>query len=230
MATDLNALGIRTVNGSSTTGAGAASTSKKSLNELGSGDFMTLMLAQLKAQDPLKPTDNTAFIAQMAQLTSVSGINDMKTALQDMSTSLRGTQLLNASSLIGQSVVIGSNTTKLDAGEGLDGQVNLPVATSALTVNILSASGEVVRTASLGAQASGPVNFHWDGLDAQGNKMPAGSYTVKASYGAAGAATEATTYLRRPVQSVNLPSGGSAAELDVRGVGTVKLSDVKSIG
>jgi len=53
---------------------------------------------------------------------------------------------------------------------------------------------------------------------------------VKASYGAAGAATEATTYLRRPVQSVNLPSGGSAAELDVRGVGTVKLSDVKSIG
>lgn len=232
MAVDLNALGIRTVNGSSSTGvgAGAASGAKKSLNDLGAGDFMTLMMAQLKNQDPLKPTDNTAFIAQMAQLTSVSGINDMKTALQDMSTSLRGTQLLNASSLIGQSVVVGSSTAKLDAGEGLQAQVNLPVATPGLNISIVGANGEVVRSATLGPQASGPFNFSWDGKDAGGNPVPAGSYTVKATYGVAGAATEATTFLRRPVQSVNLPSSGSAAELDVRGVGTVKLADVKSIG
>lgn len=220
---------IQTFSGSSTTGAGATG-GKKTLNQLGSDDFMTLMLAQLKSQDPLKPTDNTAFIAQMAQLTSVSGINDMKTALTEMSTSLRGTQLLNASTLIGQSVVVAGAPLTLTAGEAVSGQMTLPVGAQQVSVQVFDSGGQVVRTQALGPQSAGVAGFQWDGRDTAGNPVPAGTYTFSARYGNGAGSTELTPELRRPVQRVNLPSGGASAELDVRGIGTVKLSDVKSIG
>lgn len=219
--------GIRTT---SQTAPVSTSGSKKSLDQLGSGDFMTLMLAQLKSQDPMKPTDNTAFIAQMAQLSSVSGINEMKTSINNMVSSMQSAQLLNASSLIGRSVLIQGNQVSLGSGDGVDGQITLPVSAQSVNISISDASGQVIRSETLGSRAAGPIGFHWDGLDTSGNLAPAGAYTIKASYDNGGPATALDTSLRLPVQSVNLPSGGTAAELEVRGIGTVKLSDVKSIG
>jgi len=218
--------GIRTTD----TALASASGSKKSLDQLGAGDFMTLMLAQLKNQDPMKPTDNTAFIAQMAQLSSVTGINEMKTSINNMVSSLQSAQLLNASSLIGRSVLVPGSQVSLGAGEGVDGQITLPVSAQSVSISIIDASGQVVRSESLGSRASGPLGFHWDGLDSAGNAAPSGTYRIKASYSNGSGDTALDTHLRLPVQSVNLPTGGNAAELEVRGIGTVKLSDVTSIG
>ena len=67
----------------------ASATRKKDLGALNQEDFMKLMLQQLKSQDPFKPTDNTQFIAQMAQLSSVTGISEMKNSLVDVVDSLR---------------------------------------------------------------------------------------------------------------------------------------------
>ena len=90
-------------------------TRKKDISGLTSEDFMTLMLKQLQSQDPLKPTDNTQFIAQMAQLTSVSGISEMNESMTDMIDTLRGSQMLSAASLVGREVLVESNTIAIDA-------------------------------------------------------------------------------------------------------------------
>ena len=83
----------------------AAAQSKKSANNLGIDEFLTLMTTQLKNQDPMKPLDGTAFIAQLAQFGAVSGIQEMQGSIESLAASLRSTQTLNGATLVGREVL-----------------------------------------------------------------------------------------------------------------------------
>lgn len=210
------------------TAAAGGSESRKTLSDLDQGDFMTLMLAQMQAQDPLKPTDNTQFMAQMAQLSSVAGINDMKESISDLANSMSSSQWLNASGLIGKTVLVPSETVGLSQGTPITGQVSLDTSAQNVRVDILTKSGELVRQVNLGAQPAGTLNFQWDGTDNNNLALPNGNYTLKAT-AIRGSTSEALpTSVQATVGSVSM-SGGST-QLDLGPMGSVKLSDVKAVG
>ncbi|GAB3375233.1 flagellar hook assembly protein FlgD [Spongiibacter taiwanensis] len=207
----------------------ASAAAKKDASSLDQDDFMKLMLQQLKNQDPFKPTDNTEFISQMAQLTSVSGISEMNANLATLADSLYSAQLLEASSLIGKEVLVDSNKIALPSSGGVGGQLTLPVSSTAVNVEILTPGGEVVGKVSLGPQNAGDVPFEWNGVGLNGNRLPPGNYQIQASYRNGNTQEALGTQVRAAVNSVSVPSNGGSAQLQLKGLGTVALSQVIEI-
>ncbi|MEO6699295.1 MAG: flagellar hook assembly protein FlgD [Paraperlucidibaca sp.] len=216
--------------GSAATGATASGgDSRKSLSDLDQTDFMKLMLAQMQSQDPLKPTDNTQFLAQMAQLTSVAGINDMKESISALANSMSSSQWLNASGLIGKTVLVSSDSVGLSQGTPVNGQVSLETSAQNVRVDILTDKGALVRQINLGPQAAGSVNFQWDGKNNDNLAAPNGNYKLQIT-AVRGSTSEALVpAVQATVQSVSLPPGGGT-QLDLGPMGSVKLSEVKAVG
>jgi flagellar basal-body rod modification protein FlgD len=207
----------------------ATSKAKKDASSLDQNDFMKLMLQQLKSQDPFKPTDNTEFISQMAQLTSVSGISEMNENLSALIGSLYSAQLLDSSSLIGKDVLVESGVAALPSGGSVRGQVELPTSTTALDIEILAPSGEVIGKVPMGPQAAGTSRFEWNGIGLNGERMPPGNYQIRANYLNGNKVEALTTEMRSAVISVSVPAGGGSPQVQIQGLGTVSLSQIKEI-
>src|ERR1700720_777151 len=127
---------------------------------LGGTDFLTLMLAQLKNQDPTSPVDSNTFLTQLAQLSEVQGITSLNTSFSTLSSSLSSSQALQASSLLGHQAMVNSSTATLAApGAAVTGAVNVPQNTSQVTLSITNSSGALVNQINLGAQSAGLANF-----------------------------------------------------------------------
>lgn len=204
---------------------------KNDLASLNQEDFMKLMLQQLKAQDPFKPTDNTQFIAQMAQLSTVTGISEMKNSLTDMVDTLRGTQMLSASSLVGREVLVDASSITIDAGSpDLVGQVTLSEPADSVDIEIRNSAGAVVKRLHADNQATGPLVFGWDGTSDDGSRVAAGKYSITATAVSSGQSEALVTSVRAPVTGASLPTDGSGAKLQVQGLGTLKLTDIKEVG
>src|SRR5690606_221462 len=149
-------------------------------NELGKDAFMELMIAQMKNQSPLDPQDNGQFISQLAQFSSLEGIQELNGTVNSVAGNFRSTQALQASAMVGRSVYVPDDSAKLAANGDISGFVDLPESTGNLKISIMNATGELVRQLDLGAQPSGEVKFSWDGKNAQEQAMPAGQYVIKA--------------------------------------------------
>ena len=151
-STDYSALGL-------TANSGA---SKK--KTLGQDDFLKLMTTQIQNQDPLKPMENTEFFSQIAQFSTVSGIEKLQGSFSDLATQLTSSQALDASSLIGRNVLVPSSVGVLDA-DGLAGAIDVPGSGTA-QIQIRDGNGVLVRTLDLGSQPAGQLAFEWNGTDA----------------------------------------------------------------
>lgn len=197
-------------------------------NELGADDFMQLMIAQMQNQNPMEPMDNGDFIAQLAQFSATSGIQDLNTSFSDLSTSLQSYQALQASGLVGRSVLISSDTGMLVQGESVDGMVNLNATTSQLTMGVYDQNGVLVRRIYMGMQSAGTVPFKWDGIADDGSVAPAGAYELRAEALVDGKMTAMETLVYSDVDSVSLSARGGVL-LNLAGVGTVDLSKVYQI-
>jgi flagellar basal-body rod modification protein FlgD len=209
--------------GTSATGAAAGAT-------LGGTNFLTLMLAQLKNQDPTSPVDSNQFLNQLASLSTVQGITQLNTSFGSLSTSLVSSQALQASSLLGHQALVSSKTANLTANGSVSGAVDVPQTTSQAVVNISDSSGALVRQINLGAQSTGLANFSWDGKLQDGSQAAAGQYTLSAQFaGATSGATAASTYVNGVVQSVTMGAGQTGLTLNVSGLGSVPFSGVKQI-
>ena len=207
-----------------TTGSTVAGTS------LGGTDFLTLMLAQLKNQDPTSPVDSNTFLSQLASLSQVQGITQLNTSFSALSGSLVSNQAMQASSLLGHQALVGSTTATLGSGAAVTGAVKIPQTTSDAVLNISDSSGALVRQIDLGAQASGLANYSWDGKQADGSQAPPGQYKLSAQYaGAANGSTAATTYVNGTVQSVTMGAGTTGLTLNVSGLGSVPFANVLQI-
>ena len=215
--------------GSAATGGLNADVGRKSISDLDQADFMKMMLAQMQNQDPLKPTDNTQFLAQMAQLSSVAGINEMKTSISDLANSMSSSQWLNASGLIGKTVLVPTESVGVSQGVPINGQVSLDTSAQNVRIDITTDSGELVRQVNLGPQSAGSLSFQWDGTNNDGQQLPNGNYKIAAT-AIRGSTSEAlTTSVQGTVHSVSMQKGGGT-ELDLGPMGSVKLSDVKAVG
>lgn len=194
--------------------------------ELGQEDFLRLMTAQLKNQDPFKPMENGEFLSQIAQFTTVSGIQEMQQSFADLATSLSSNQTLQAASLVGRSVLVPSDTGYLSSDGYLLGGAELP-ASGQLIVDIVDAGGQVVRTIDYGTFPAGTARFAWDGLDAGGQAMAEGSYGIRARLVQGNSQQSVSTLAVGQVASVVLENGGIT--LDLLGLTPVELSDVQQI-
>ena len=117
-------------------------------------DFLSLLVTQMRNQDPTKPTDTSQMVSQLAQISQVSATQGLQTSFDSLSQSLQGNQLLQASSMVGRSVVVPSAVGSLQDG-GMDGAVNVPDGGAAVLVQVTDAAGDVLRTISLGTPGRG---------------------------------------------------------------------------
>lgn len=191
--------------------------------------FLNLMIAQLKNQDPFKPLQSGEFLTQIAQFGTVTGIKDLKSSFSDLASSLSSNQALQASSLVGRTVNVASSTGVLQQGAPLSGSVELDSSTDDLKVNIESLSGQVLATLDLGSQASGSVPFAWGGLSNNGTQLAPGAYQVRAIARSGNETTAAKTYVDARVDSVTLGKQGAGLEIGLRGLGQVAFSDVREV-
>lgn len=198
----------------------------KQRTELGQDAFLKLMTAQIQHQDPFKPMESGEFLGQIAQFSTVSGIQSMQQSLAGLSTALTSSQSLQAATLVGHGVMVPGDSAHLFADGGIAGAAQLD-ASGEVVVEINDASGAVVRRLDLGIQPSGTVNFAWDGLDESGNRMPEGRYGIKATQVSGGSTASLATQVLGMVSSVSL--GASGLSLNLYGMDPVALSAVREI-
>lgn len=214
-----------------TDGLAAAAGSATGKNALGKDAFLQLLVTQLKNQNPLEPQDNGAFVAQLAQFSSLEGITTLNTTVSNIAGNFNSSQALQASSLVGRSVVAQTDTAVVDTSKSFNGTAVVPSSTNPVTVKISDAQGNVIRTIDLGSQQAGNAGFIWDGKTDSGAVAPAGAtYTFAATATYDSQATSLVTYLPATVNSVTISQTGGELMLNLAGLGSVALSKVQTIG
>ena len=209
-------------------GIAAAPTAKhKTANDLDVSDFLTLMPAQLQNQDPLKPLDSTAFVAQLAQFGTVSGIQGMQTSLSGLSTALQSSQMLTGASLVGHSVLAAANSAQY-SGSPINGQVTVPAGASKVTLTISDSSGQAVRHIAMDPTA-GTQGFSWDGKSDTGEQLSAGQYKLEAISTSGQTNESLATYLDGTVRSVSLDASGAGLTVNTAELGAISLGSVREI-
>ncbi|KRP41378.1 flagellar basal-body rod modification protein FlgD [Pseudomonas libanensis] len=199
---------------------------------LGKDAFLQLLVTQLKNQNPLSPQDNGAFVAQLAQFSSLEGINTLNDSVNNISSNFSSSQALQASSLVGRSIIIQTDKAMVDTSKSMNGSVQVPSAVGNVSVKITDKDGNVVRTLDMDAQSAGSQSFIWDGKNEKGEIAPAGTYTFNATTkNDKGDAVALATSLPATVTSVTLSKTGGEMLLNLAGgMGSVKLSQIQTIG
>lgn len=196
----------------------------------GSGDaqdrFLKLLVTQLKNQDPLNPMDNAQITSQMAQISTVSGIDKLNATLQSMAASFSADQSLQATAMIGHSVLVPGTQLQLQNGKA-QGGVSLLQAADNVVVSIIDGSGQLVQKVNLGAQAAGVLAFQWDGVTHSGASAAPGNYTFSVQAVQGGNKIDAVALALGTVGGVN--QGANGTTLKLNGMGQVALSDVKQV-
>ena len=198
-------------------------------DELGQSEFLELMTAQLRFQDPLEPMENGDFLGQMAQFGTVSGINNLNTTFDSLSSSFQSNQALQASTLVGRKVLIPSDTANLGSSGGLGGSVELDQAASQVTIRVTNSAGQLVHQQLLGAQPKGLTDFKWNGLDSTGAPMAPGNYTISSEVSHGTSVTAGSMFSVVDVESVTIGTAGQDLTLSVSGLGDISMSQVRRI-
>jgi flagellar basal-body rod modification protein FlgD len=194
-------------------------------------DFFSLLTEQLANQDPTKPVDNDQMVAQMTSFTMADGIEQLNTQFTDFASSMTSSQALQASSLIGQQVLLPASIGHIsNVGEGISGVVINEGTTRELEITIENQAGEVLKVINAGTQTAGNVEFNWDGADSSGNQLPPGDYVVKAQGKVNGEEQTMVTAINRHVDSVSLAGSNQGIILNLDGDVSVKLDEVLQIG
>lgn len=201
----------------------------KGNDELGQAEFLELMTAQLRFQDPLEPMENGDFLGQIAQFGTVSGINELNTTFNSLNSSFQSNQALQASTLVGRKVLVPAETGYLGATGGLSGSVELEQSAQEVTVRVTNAAGQLVHQQLLGAQPKGLSNFAWDGLDSTGQPFPAGNYAISAEVNRGASVVAGAILSVVDVESVTIGKAGQDLMLSVSGLGNISMADVRKI-
>ena len=188
--------------------------------------FMKLLVEQMKNQDPLNPMDNAQVTSQMAQLSTVTGIDKLNKTLESLISSVQAGQAYQASSMIGHNVLVSGNDVST-SGEGGYFGVDLPSGADKLSIVIKSAAGATIRTVDMGNQDAGTIPLQWDGIADDGTVAKAGSYKfeVTATIGGNGVAADTLNYAK--VMSISNSANG--LKLNLSNLTAVNTSDVKEI-
>jgi|SRR5690606_15559630 len=206
------------------------SNERKANKDLGKNEFLELLVAQLNNQDPLSPQGNGEFIAQLAQFSTVEGVEKLNSSMQSIVSGYQSSQALQASSLVGRKVIVPTDRAVVDTSSTFRASLNLPAASSNVYVNVYDSAGAAVSRINLGQQAPGNVSFMWNCKDASGNTLPPGTYRFEAQASYGKETKGLSTMLPANVDSVTLGQNGGELMLNLAGLGSIALSQVQVIG
>lgn len=206
-------------------GAGATQTAKSSTQET-EDRFLSLLVAQMKNQDPMNPLDNAEVTSQLAQLSTVQGIENMNTTLQALAASLGANQMSQAANLIGHGVLVPGNSISPNEVQGVMG-FELSRPADSASVSILDAAGALVRKLELGPRDTGVNVVAWDGLTSSGANAPEGKYTFKIDAVQGGQAVSSIALHLGMVNSVS--QGSQGVKLNLAANESVNYSDIRQI-
>ena len=223
--TALSRLGVQRT-GASTANTATADTSQ----QMDQNDFLQLMTAQLKNQDPFEPVDNSQMVAHMAQFSSLAGISEMNSTLKAISERLGTTSSSDMMAWVGRTVLTEGNTAYPRTDGTVGGTLDLGANAANVTVTIQGANGETLRTVELGAQNKGAIDFEWDGTTDSRDPAGAGPFTIRATArNADGGNVSVTPLVWAPVTSVTMGADGVPL-LTLPGVGQVSANSVRKVG
>lgn len=203
-----------------------AKNSKKTTTDAAQDRFMTLLVTQMKNQDPLNPLDNAQVTSQLAQLSTVTGIDKLNATLETMMSNAQSSQSMQASNLIGHDVLVAGNQIHFDGTSG-NFAVELPASTDDLTVTISDAAGNKLRQISLGKQSEGIMPLSWDGYSDAGTRVANGDYKFTVSATTAGQQAAANTLSLEHINSIT--SSASGVKLNLGNANSVTTADLKQI-
>ena len=184
--------------------------------------FLKLLVAQLNNQDPMNPMDNAQMTSQMAQINTVTGIQQVNESIKSMATQFSAMQMLQGTAMIGREVATTGNTLNVQDNVGY-GALELADKADKVTVQVMSPGGQILSNVELGAQAAGRLNFSWDASNYTGTGSPV--FKVTASMG--GKTVTSNTLARGIVESVS--NDGTGMKLTIKGLGQVDYSSIKAI-
>jgi flagellar basal-body rod modification protein FlgD len=184
--------------------------------------FMKLLVAQLNNQDPMNPMDNAQMTSQIAQINTVSGIEQLNTTMKSMAAQFNAMQMLQTSSLVGRDVYLEGNTLAAANGTA-KGAVDLLTKADSVKIQVKTPGGQLLDTIDMGAKAAGRHEFTWDASKYTGTSKPV--FTVVATQ--AGKAVSSTSLVRDTVSAIGTANGVLSIEL--KGRSAVAYSDIKAI-
>lgn len=210
---------------SSLFGASSA-TAAKSATEETQDRFLSLLVAQMKNQDPLNPLDNAEVTSQLAQLSTVQGIEDMNKTLEALAASMGSNQMAQAANLIGRAVLVPGNTIAPVELENIVG-FELSRSADAVSVEIHDSAGNLVRSLDLGPRETGVNMIAWDGLAQDGSAVPDGNYSFQVSAKQDGQVVSHTALSLGLVNSVS--QGSQGVQLNLAADRSAGYADVRQI-
>jgi flagellar basal-body rod modification protein FlgD len=203
---------------------------KKTSEDMGKQDFLTLFTAQLQNQNPLEPVKNEAFVAQLAQFSQLEALTNMQTSLDTFVTSMSGERMLGSAALIGKKVAVTDTPTQLQSGSVMEGTLDLPLGASGIQVNVHDSQGRLVQELIAGPQMPGNMPFVWDGKDAAENPVPSGLYRLTATAVINGQSQKVPVSTLSTVRAITTNPGNGSVSVEVDGGKSMLLTDVKRVG
>ncbi len=197
-------------------------------DKLDQEDFFKLLSKQLAYQDPFKPVDNAQMVAQMASFTTAEGISQMSKKFETLNGLMSSSQALQSAGLVNQEVLIPEPQGYLESGRALNGVVSLDQPSTNVQLRVTNDQGILVATQELG-KGDGNLRFSWDGKDDHGNPLPDGKYNYSATALVEGQSREVPVLGYQKVASVTLGNGEFETQLNLTGLGAVKLADVLEV-
>ncbi|HXR89334.1 MAG TPA: FlgD immunoglobulin-like domain containing protein [Steroidobacteraceae bacterium] len=189
--------------------------------QINQADFLQLITAQLKDQNPMSPADPTQFVSQLEGMSEVS-------SMQNMQNSLAASQIMNGTTLLGHSVLAPGATASLAAGGAIAGAVTAPQGASQLTVSITDSSGNPVTSFKVTPNDSGLTPFSWNGTTSTGTAAPAGQYNIAVSASVNGSSQQVDPMVISKVSTVTIDPTSQSVDVNTDS-GIVPLSSIVAV-
>jgi len=192
-------------------------------------DFFALMTQELAHQDPTKPVENNEMISQMTAFSTTDGVARLNDAFTEFAASMSSSQALQASSLVGRSVLVEDNIFGMAAGEEPKGKIITDQPATNVNIYVENKAGEIIQTVPVGNLPAGDSTFTWDGMMSNGERAPEGVYRFRVGGLVDGQASELQAMTYRKVDSVTLAGAGGQIVLNLNGGSSMNLSDVVEV-
>ena len=218
-----NSASAASVAASTTASSGAGAGNAGSATAMSQANFMQLLMAQLKYQSPTSPADPTQLASEFAQISTVTGINQLNTTVSNIQSGQAASQLAQASALVGKQVTVLGDALVPDASGSATGAFSLDSAAQKAVVTVIGPKGTVAGTERLGPLSAGQQSFTWSGGQAGQD------YTYQVSATAAdGRAVSVTPYTVYTVNGVTVYGGTQS--FNVQGqAATIPVSSIQSV-
>jgi len=203
---------------------------KKTNEDMGKQEFLTLFTAQLQNQNPLEPVKNEAFVAQLAQFSQLEALTNMQTSLDSFVKSMSGERMLGSAALIGKKVSVTDTPTQLTSGGSIDGSIDLPTGANSVRLSVHDSQGRLVQELNAGPQLPGTAPISWNGKDAADKPAPSGMYLLSATAMVNGKSVQVPVSTLSTVRAISSNPTDGSVSVEVDGGKTLLLTDVKRVG